>query len=81
MPGIDSAEPERTDTSSGLSAAPNFLLVATSSRNLVRHEIVETGFRRDHESRRHIEADLSHLAQIGTLAAKQFLVLAVTFGE
>ncbi len=52
-----------------------------SVRNLVRFEIVETGFRRDHEARRHIEADLGHLAEIGALAAKQFLVLAVTFGK
>ena len=32
MPGIDIAEPERTDTSSGSAAAPKRLPVASSTR-------------------------------------------------
>ena len=32
IPGIDTAAPERTDTSSGLSPSPRYLPVALSSR-------------------------------------------------
>jgi hypothetical protein len=44
-------------------------------------QIGEAGLGGDGEAGRHVEADLRHLAQIGALAAKQHLVLAVAFLE
>ena len=42
---------------------------------------MQTGLGGDDESRRHVQADLRHFAQIRALAAQQFLVLAVAFGK
>jgi hypothetical protein len=44
-------------------------------------EIGQAGLGGDHEARRHVEADLRHLAQVGALAAQQMLVLAIALGE
>ncbi len=44
-----------------------------------RGEILEASRGRDHEARRDVQPDLGHLAQIGTLATEQLLVLAVSF--
>jgi hypothetical protein len=44
-------------------------------------EIGQAGLGGDDEARRHAQADLGHLAQVGALAAEQFLVLAVAFVE
>ena len=94
MPGIDIAEPERTETSSGLSARTEALAGLLFQRRHVGLgrlpkpvgqvalvQVGEAGLGRDHEARRHVEADLRHLAQVGALAAQQHLVLAVAFVE
>ena len=94
MPGIDIAEPERTETSSGLAAAPKPLPVLRSSAAIVRAHVVhqpvgqplvlqigEAGRRRDDESGRNVETDLRHRAQVGALAAEQHPVAAVAFFE
>jgi hypothetical protein len=94
MPGMDIDEPERTETSSGLSAAAELLagllfqilhvlqdLVHCPGRQLILIEIGEAGVGTDRESGRHIETDLGHFAEIGALASQQHLVLAVAFLE
>ncbi len=50
-------------------------------RELVLFEVVEAGLRRDDETRGNVQADLRHFAEVGALAAKEFLVVAVAFGE
>ena len=52
-----------------------------SFRETAAVEIVQTGLSAYDESGRNIEPELRHLAKIRPLAAQQFLVLAVTFGE
>ena len=94
MPGIDIAEPERTDTSSGFAAAPKPLPVFFSSSAMLARtsairpagsarvlEVGEARGRRDDESRRNIEADLRHRAQVRPLATQQHLVAAVAVFE
>jgi hypothetical protein len=93
MPGMDRAEPERTDTSSGLSRPPKVLPVLLHRGHVrdapgpVRRrqgcgvQVGQAGLGGDHEAGRHVEADLGHLAQVGALAAEQPLVLAVAFSE
>ena len=46
-------------------------------RQFIRLQVLETCLGRDDESRRHVDADLSHLTQIRSLAAEQLLVMAV----
>ena len=92
MPGMDSADPERTETSNGLSPSPNplpvffsraFISTATPSLSPAGSspsggiEERETGLGADDETGRHVEPDLGHLAQVGALAAQQLFVLAV----
>jgi len=43
-------------------------------------DVVQTGLGGDHETRRHPQADLRHLAEVGALAAQQHFVLAIPFG-
>ena len=94
MPGMDMAEPERTETSSGFSAEPKPLPVFVSSSAIcllhVVHDAVgqavvfeegEAGLGGDDEAGRDVETDLRHFAKVRTLAAEQHLVLAVAFFE
>ena len=96
MPGIDIAEPERTETSNGSSPPPKRLPVlrssaamcvltasiAPSGRAAFRvREAGEAGLGRDDEAGRYVQPDPGHLAEVGALAAEQHLVAAVTFLE
>ena len=47
----------------------------------IAFQVLQAGFRGNHESWRHIQTNLGHLAKIGALAAQQLLVLAITFLE
>ena len=86
MPGIDTAAPERTDTSSGLSAPPNILPVAASSRcraastcvpepgrELPGLEVGDADGAGDGEAGRDRNADVGHLGEPGALAAEEVL--------
>ena len=86
MPGIDTAAPERTDTSSGLSPSPKCLPVAASSRcervldlrleavgELVALEVAEAEAAGDGEAGRDRDADGGHLGEAGALAAEDVL--------
>jgi len=88
------AEPERTETSSGLSVPPKVLpsfspalSSAPASHPLPRRADSPFPGKRDRrpwfydEAGRHIETDLRHLAQIGSLATEQHLVFAVALLE
>jgi hypothetical protein len=44
-------------------------------------QVIQAGLCRDHEAGRHVDADLGHFAQVGTLAAQQHLVAAVAILE
>ena len=84
IPGIDTAAPERTDTSSGSSSEPNRFPVFSSSRRdvlvdlrleplrqLLRAHERPARIRRDREPRRHAHAELRHLGQTDPLAAEE----------
>ena len=96
MPGIDSAAPERTETSSGSAGSPNFLPPNAASTFLTASSICGNrgfgdllallvvggaDFGRDGEARRDGDADQAHLGEVGPLAAEQFLLLAVAVGR
>ncbi len=94
MPGIDIAEPDRTETSSGFSGRAEALAGFPLERRQMRPDSVhqpvrqplvaqvgEAGRRRDDESRRNVEADLRHRAQVGAFAAEEHPVVAVAFLE
>ncbi len=90
MPGIEARAPERTETSSGLLASPNFLPVmrptsvsaastwAFSSCGYFLPLGVEIGadLGGDGEAGRHRQAELRHLGEAGALAAEQIAHLA-----
>ena len=94
MPGIESRAPERTETSSGFFASPNFLPVCFSieatpacicalSAGRIRPlvvVVVGADFGGDRETRRHRQADAAHLGEVGALAAEQRLHAAVAVG-
>ena len=94
MPGIETAAPERTETSSGILVSPNFLPSSFSSiADVLLHFVHQPGGQLaavlvvqvadlggDREAGRHRQADAGHLGQVGTLAAQQLLLLAVAFG-
>ena len=94
IPGIDIAEPERTETSSGLVARAEALAGLALERGDVRADVVhqpvgqplafeigEAGRRGDDESGRDVEADLRHRAQVRAFAAEQHPVAAVAVFE
>ena len=84
IPGIETAAPERTDTSSGSSGSPKRLPARSSSRAMcsaisssspsgrppVAH-VRAAGVGRDREARRHGNAELRHLGEPDALAAEQ----------
>ena len=86
MPGIDTAAPERTDTSSGLSPSPKCFPVAAlqplqgvlhlgpeALGELVALEIVQAETAGDGEAGRDRDADGGHLGEAGALAAEHVL--------
>ena len=94
MPGIEARAPERTETSSGRSGSPkpraDRLLDAGQRVGDLRLQIgrvglavgVETGadLGRDREARRHRQAEIAHLGQVGALAAEQVAHLGAPLG-
>ena len=94
MPGMENFAPERTLTSSGLSARAELLslqlfqaakrfvhlAVRSLSRPCAAH-VLAAGFGLDREAGRHRESGVGHLGQAGALAAEYVLHLAVTFGR
>jgi hypothetical protein len=56
-------------------------LLPSALGKLIMVQVSLAGIGGDRETRRNVEADLRHLAQIGALAAEQHLVLAVAFLE
>ncbi len=94
MPGIDIADPERTETSKRIAAPAEGLAggrleladlfpdrLHQARRQLIFLEIVETGLGRNDEAGWHVDTDLRHFAEVGALAAQQFLVVAVAFSK
>ena len=95
MPGIDAGAPERTETSSGSLASPNFVFVSSSTRasacvdlgrepagivpGAVLHHVA-ADLGRDREAGRHRQAERRHLGEVRALAAEQRLVLGAAFG-
>ena len=94
MPGIEARPPERTDTSSGFLASPNALPVelADMVQRLfdLRLQFLRIGFvvrvkigadrGRNGEARRHRQAEIGHLGEIGALAAQQIAQARFAFG-
>ena len=94
IPGIDIAEPDRTETRSGLAGVAEALaglaLERCHMRPDVGHQVVgqgvpvevgEAGRGRDDEPGGNVETDLRHRAQIGAFAAEQHLVGGIAFFE
>ncbi len=87
MPGIDSAAPERTLTSSGSAGSPNFLPTGSSillergldlrldrlGQLLAVLVVGGADLGGDGEARGDRDADRAHLGQVGPLAAEQVL--------
>ena len=85
MPGIEARAPERTDTSSGLARSPNCRPVMRATwarpgvdlllqflRIFLRVGVVVRADRGgDGEARRHRQAEVRHLGEVGALAAEQ----------
>ncbi len=93
MPGMENFAPERTLTSSGLSAPPSFCPCScsrrrsassiwrlTSSETALLLHVLAAGFGLDGEAGRHGQSGVGHLGQAGALAAEFVFHLAVTFG-
>ena len=93
MPGIEARAPERTETSSGLSASPKRLPVSVSDAASARPPRlqrrpdsalvgveVRAGLGGDGEAGRHRQAERRHLGQVGALAAEQVLHRGVAVG-
>ena len=93
MPGMENFAPERTLTSSGLSAPPSFCPCNCSRRasasSIWRFTSAETsplahvlaaGFGLDGEARRNGQTGVGHFGQAGAFAAQLVFHLAVTFG-
>ena len=86
MPGMDNAEPERAETLAGrLFQILDMLLhlVAQTVRRgaVLGVQVSEAGLGADDETRRDIEADLGHFAEVRALAAEQLLVMTVSLAE
>ena len=85
IPGIETAAPERTETSSGSCGSPKRLPVCSSRRAEVPFDLLgepvrelpavrhvgAAGVRRDREAGRHRDAELRHLGEADALAAEQ----------
>jgi hypothetical protein len=93
MPGIETAAPERTETSSGLALSPNFLPSSFSSVDILVdfiHQALRAASRRrstglanlggDGETGRDRQADAGHFGQVGALAAEELFLTAVAVG-
>ena len=96
MPGIEARAPERTDTSSGeferrRTSAPTCLPIVRERRlDLVLQivgqlaavgVVVRADLGGDREARRHGQAEVRHLGEVGALAAQQILHLGVAVGR
>ena len=93
MPGMENFAPERTLTSSGLSAPPSFCPCScsrcssassiwrlTSLETVCVRHVFAAGFGLDGEAGRNGQSGIGHLGQSGAFAAELVLHLAVTFG-
>ncbi len=95
MPGIENAAPDRTDTSNGFFASPNFLptffsisaRAATTCSHMPSGNCLSlvvksvAGFGGHDEPRRNGQAGAGHLAEAGAFAAEERFVIAVAFFE